>query len=502
MEFCFEGCEIIAESVDPLQPRRSRPPSPPVKERRLAKKDAAVKEKDAVVKETVVRKPSEKRPLAEKGSASGSASKSSAVIKRKGSEEDPSVRDSKKKKPVSAPSSGKGAVSAPPSGLQLAPGGGEASTGARSASRATGSGGFIWEHGLVENFPDSVGMYLPGHDQIRDAQERPEGLGSYSRELFRAVELPYMREEAKKDPLGAVESVMGHLFEAGAVMGHIYDDLAAREGKLEIRDVGADKIKELVVAKNHQLKRNVELRNLLEAEKRKVVAATKSLEIRETEVLARDECLKAANAELDVLGHENDKLKAEVKALKSRQADFDRLFSENVRLQAELADAGPRVIREFLGSRGFKCAAQEALIDSLRYTIYGELTKLSEVYPFIPEQLGYASVERSSAIPKDLSSYSWDAQEDKLRRPNGEEVPTGLSLPTLKPSPILYCWDKGTFPTDVTKRSPAPVPNTVIEISPPSSSAPDPTGAEGTPIINIEVVDGVAEEEGQQGQQT
>ena len=48
MEFTFEGCEVLAESVDPLQPRRSRPPSPPAKEKRSVRKDAATKEPAAV----------------------------------------------------------------------------------------------------------------------------------------------------------------------------------------------------------------------------------------------------------------------------------------------------------------------------------------------------------------------------------------------------------------------------------------------------------------------
>ena len=138
------------------------------------------------------------------------------------------MKEAVKKKSVPTSASGKEAVSAPSSELQLASGSGGAGVGARSVPQASDSGGFIWEHGLVENYPDSVGMYLPGHDKIRGSRERPQGLGAYSRELFRAVELPFIRERVKENPLVAVESVMGHLLEVGAVMGHLYDDLATR----------------------------------------------------------------------------------------------------------------------------------------------------------------------------------------------------------------------------------------------------------------------------------
>ena len=145
MEFCFEGCEILAESVDPLVPRRSRPPSPPAKEKRGIKRDVAAK--DPVAKDPVAKKPSEKRQVLEKGSAS----KSGHAEKRKGPAEDQSVKEAKKNKSVPTSASGKEAVSAPSSELQLASGSGGASTGARSVPQASDSGGFIWEHGLVEN---------------------------------------------------------------------------------------------------------------------------------------------------------------------------------------------------------------------------------------------------------------------------------------------------------------------------------------------------------------
>jgi hypothetical protein len=88
---------------------------------------------------------------------------------------------------------------------------------------------FGWKEGLLANFPDSVGVYLPGHSTIMKSGNKrpaPGELGEYAREAVRAVEPSYFARNIEDFP-AALTMAMGNIFEALSLMGRIRDDYVA-----------------------------------------------------------------------------------------------------------------------------------------------------------------------------------------------------------------------------------------------------------------------------------
>lgn len=99
--------------------------------------------------------------------------------------------------------------------------------------------GLIWGENIQPNYPDSLGIFLPGYQDMRKADKRPAEFGQYSREVFRAVEPPFVLQQLKENPSGAIETAMGHIMEIGTMMGRLKDDLDSRDGKLKVPEVTA-----------------------------------------------------------------------------------------------------------------------------------------------------------------------------------------------------------------------------------------------------------------------
>jgi hypothetical protein len=70
----------------------------------------------------------------------------------------------------------------------------------------------------------------------------------------------------------------------------------------------------------------------------------------------------------------------------------------------------------------------------MKYTIYRELYKLTKLYPFTPEQIGFTPVNRESAIPFDTSSFTWDEDKDELFDTEGKPI-------EKKPKIHSHNWD-------------------------------------------------------------
>src|SRR5208337_4630661 len=93
---------------------------------------------------------------------------------------------------------------------------------------------------------------------------------------------------------------------------------------------------------------------------------------------------------------------------------------------------------------GFKCAAQLAVLDTMRAGIYKELKILGEAYPFVPEQLGFAPVPREAAIPKALPEFVWNEEKDRL-----------ITLQNCEASGLVHLWDLKSWPRDLFIRDPS-----------------------------------------------
>jgi hypothetical protein len=83
---------------------------------------------------------------------------------------------------------------------------------------------------------------------------------------------------------------------------------------------------------------------------------------------------------------------------------IEREASEKLKMQ--LSEASSSSVKRFLGSNSFKYAAQFAVRDLMKYTVYHKLIKLAKFYLFTPEQLGFVVVDRGAVFPSDMSSFT------------------------------------------------------------------------------------------------
>jgi hypothetical protein len=106
-------------------------------------------------------------------------------------------------------------------------------------------------------------------------------------------------------------------------------------------------------------------------------------------------------------------------------------------------------VKKFLGSNSFKYAAQFAFRDMMKYMIYRELSKLAKLYPFCPEQMGFASIYRETTIPSDMSSFNWDEGEDELFDKEGASIEKKMNICSHDPIEIMHYWDPIRWPKDL-----------------------------------------------------
>jgi hypothetical protein len=119
------------------------------------------------------------------------------------------------------------------------------------------------------------------------------------------------------------------------------------------------------------------------------------------------------------------------------------------KLRAQHSEASSSSVKRFLGSNFFKYAAQFAVRDLMKYTIYRELYKLTKLYPFTPKQIGFTVVTRELFIPSDMSSFTWDEDKDELFDIEGKPIEKKPKIHGHNPTGIVYHWDPTKWPTDV-----------------------------------------------------
>jgi hypothetical protein len=106
-------------------------------------------------------------------------------------------------------------------------------------------------------------------------------------------------------------------------------------------------------------------------------------------------------------------------------------------------------VKKLLGSNYFKYVAQFVVRDLMKYTIYRELNKLTELCPFAPEQIGFASVDRESAIPSDISSFTWDEVKDKMFDMEDKPIEKKPKIHIHTPTGIVHHWDLMRWSKDI-----------------------------------------------------
>jgi hypothetical protein len=85
----------------------------------------------------------------------------------------------------------------------------------------------------------------------------------------------------------------------------------------------------------------------------------------------------------------------------------------------------------------------------MKYTIYRELNKLTKLYPFTPEHVGFIAVDRELARPSDMSSFRWDEAKDKIFDIEGNPIEKKLNIHSHNPTRIVCHWDPTRWPRDV-----------------------------------------------------
>ena len=309
--------------------------------------------------------------------------------------------------------------------------------------------GYIWQAGFPPQYPDSVAMHLPGVSKTRDPKKRPEEADAFSREMFRATQLPYMVEEMKTNPELVIGRATSYCFEMGSMLVHLWDDLKKRQGEFFIAEMDHTKLAGAKIENTWW--KNCALAKLRESKK-----AQNELRAMEHAKQIAEEELAAHTVALSALEGENAALKQDLEASRRREEEMSQ---EMAGLHQKLADANPEgLAQRFLASRAFSNAAMLSCEDMMKYCLYQEFRKLGKVYPFVPEQLGYIELPVEMARPKSLRGYSWNIHDDLLVNPDGAKL-TGTHKITLRSQPgtmILYPWPKNAFPKDPTIPPPPP----------------------------------------------
>jgi len=305
--------------------------------------------------------------------------------------------------------------------------------------------GFIWKEGISADSPDSVAIHLPGYSKMQSPDAKPVGTGKYAREAFRAVELPYMRNRLRVDPSRTVLEALSSLHEISSVLVHLKDDLDKRDGKLDIPEVTADALAKATSNMGFYRKQSEEHSRLRDiAEKERFLAQA------ERDKAKEDNC--ALSIELASRDMQIEKLEGDVGNLQTEvgrlNGEIGHLRDEVTSLREQLAKNTPEEgARLFMESEAFAHAAPVACLDVMRYTLYRELKKLQEYYPFTPEEIGFGNAE--PAVPRKLVGYRWDMAQDILIGPDGEPASKSLKLKTLPKTGPAHVWPNNLYPRGV-----------------------------------------------------
>jgi hypothetical protein len=142
---------------------------------------------------------------------------------------------------------------------------------------------------------------------------------------------------------------------------------------------------------------------------------------------------------------------AKVAGMEKELVERDHQLEEiQAALRTQKEELPRKAVEKFLGSQAFTVASQISCDGLISATIYDELRRLSEVYPFSPKHCGYTEIEESLRSARALPGWTWDEKKDRLVNAKGNRVKPPKNFLTASPVAIPCPW-KGNFrwPVDV-----------------------------------------------------
>ncbi|XP_078153946.1 uncharacterized protein LOC144549064 [Carex rostrata] len=310
--------------------------------------------------------------------------------------------------------------------------------------------GYVWQAGFPPQYPNSVAMQLPGYSAMQDPSGRPEGIDPYSREMFRANQLPYMLDLMKTNPDRALEESITRVFELGSMLVHLKDDHHKRKEEFFIPQLDHKRIGILE-------SENIWWKNAAISKCRESKQAQLEHHVLDQKIVVIEQELATRKIDVNTLERKNKELANENATLKKGQEASQKcirgLEHEVAILQEKLDQANPAgIVRRFLASRAFTNAAVLSCEEVMKFLVYREFEKLTKIYPFTPEQIGFVRIPQEKQRPKSLRGYSWDIKSDLLVSPNGEMMmgTRKIELSSGTGTGILYPWPADGMPKDPT----------------------------------------------------
>jgi hypothetical protein len=265
----------------------------------------------------------------------------------------------------------------------------------------------------------------------------------------RTIELPYFARNIEDIP-SSLTIAMGNVFEAFSLMGRVWDGFATREGKITFPKIQSNDLSKVIVERDHWKGQVARLNGdlgLLKGENKQIKEQIQK--IKNESVKSLEEALQWATT-AEARAAEVDASLAKIRGkVAQTESDLATEREASERMKVQLSKTSSSSVKKFLGSNSFKYAAQFPVRNLMKYTIYRELSKLTKLYPLCPEQIGFASVDRESAIPSDMSSFNWDEGMNELFDMKGKPIEKKSKIHNHNPTGIVQHWDPTRWPKDL-----------------------------------------------------
>lgn len=305
--------------------------------------------------------------------------------------------------------------------------------------------GTVWRTHLPENYPDSLGIHLPGFTGMqRDLAPSVSDRSRYAREAFRVTSTAEERKLIEEDPQGALDALVYYLHHSGVISGALKDKYEKESLRLEATSPIVPQSKAAIIERDF-FKSQMEAKNrIANLRGLKIEGYRKDMSRMKGTIQRQQAALVGTEAELA----EAKARVAEVeKELAAHTRQLEKQKEENEQQKEELPRA---TIVNFLASNAFTEAATISCKNLMKASIYKELKKLSKIYPFDPQYCGFVEIPDNKNVAVPLPGYTWDTEKDRLRTPKGKKVHLPVKLESVTPEVIPFRWESYMlWPVDV-----------------------------------------------------
>ena len=275
----------------------------------------------------------------------------------------------------------------------------------------------------------------------------------YSREVFRATATSYQKRLVAERPDVAIDSMIGAMHDLGAFFGCFKDAYDKDKGNMLFVNTDGEMAKKAVLER-------CELQKIAADKAHRLRLVEKELVLQRVNTATQVRLGKEMRDELKKMGdkvtHQEQVLEEQSRVCAERSETIETLKSELARRTKELEDEKARTVVEvrratseavqrFLVSNAFTQAAPLACLGAMKTTVYHQLGKMGEYFPFTPEQAGFDAVPSEDSGIRKLEGYTWNIGEDKLMNPNGTPFDGQFIIATGHHGPFPHAW-KGKHP--------------------------------------------------------